>query len=905
MSLLSLLLPAVLPGLYAQSPATLWSEAAQRLKADPSDTATYFLPDFVRERCRADPSCRIDTYTYFQDSLEQRFHLPGAVLMAEQLLREGQAREDQLIQGRAHLDLYRFYDALDFAELAADNLDRALPLLRNADDPYLYHKAELFDLRRRASLLPLATRLDRLRAIQERAGATGDERSLGSAVREQLNLGIDADSAALVRTTLPVLRNLIDAYDYGTAEHVYEADLLYGRRYLATRAADTAAVRALHHALIALYRTNESEWRLVNSYNELAAFELDEGRPAVAERALDQGIRIATANRIDDLLVTAYELYRRIAEQRGALSTAYRYLQLRLDSETRLAARSAGFSVENYFLRTEKEKQDLELELQRQQLRTYQYAVGAGIVLLLLLGTGLYFQRRSKHALARQNQLISRQADALRAQDAAKTRFFANVGHELRTPLTLILGPISSLAAQTGLGVRQRKLLGLASRSGRQLRDLIDQILDFSRLEAGALRVNPQPTDLRTFFKQLLQPFQELADQKNIHYSYRIEIAGEEPIDRTLHRRIGSNLLSNGFKFTPAGGSVSATVALHANRLRFVVRDTGPGIAVADQSRIFERYYQSEPGKHAASGSGIGLSLVHEYVALLGGEVTVESTPGEGSTFTVLFPTTLLASTPQAAPIPTPNADDRPALLLVEDQAAMREYVQLLLQDDYRLYQAEDGERALELLAEHPEIALVISDVMMPGLDGFGLLARLRAEAATRGLPVMLLTALTQEKHRLRALRLGVDDYLAKPFEEAALRTTVERLLQGRADRRAVARESVAPPPLGAADQKWLETFETYVRDHYRHRDFSVGGLSKIFAMSESTLLRRLKRLTGLSPSRYLHELRLAEGRELLRSGRHATVAKVAYAVGYTDVRAFSKAYQKRYGVTPSTHLLS
>ena len=886
----------------AQTPATRWNEAAQLLAANPSDTATYFLPDFVKKRCGKNAACRIETYAYFRDSLEQRFNLPGAVLMTEQLLREGQARGDDYLSGRAHLDLYRFYDALGFAELAADNLDRALPLLRNSDDTYLHNKAELFDLKRRADLLPTSIKLERLRAIQARAEATNDEWTLVSAVQAQIDLGIKADSAGLVRATLPAMRQLITLHDYGQAAHVFEADVLYGRRYLAELAADTATVRALHHQLIDLYRTNDSEWRLVNTYNELAAFELTEGRPGVAEAVLDEGIQIATANQIDDLLVVAYELYRQIAEQRGDTAGAYRYLQLRLTSETRLAERNAGFNVENYFLRTEKANQALELALQRQQLRTYQYTVGAAIILLLLLGIGLYLQRRSKRALAQQNKLIRRQADELRTQDEAKTRFFANVGHELRTPLTLILGPVTTLAAQKGLATRQRKLLDLANRSGRQLRDLIDQILDFNRLEAGALRLNPRPTDLSDFMEELLAPFRELAGPKRIDYQYQLTVAGQADIDRTLYRRIVSNLVGNAIKFTPESGAVTVSIAIANNQLQFRVRDTGPGIAEADRERIFERYYQSEPGRHAASGSGIGLSLVREYTQLLGGSVTVESRVGEGAVFTVLLP---LKITISAAVSVSKTSGVPPRLLLVEDQPAMLEYVQLLLADRYPLCTATDGHAALAMLAKYPSVELVVSDVMMPGLDGFGLLERLRADAASRSLPVLLLTALTQETHRLRALRLGVDDYLTKPFEEVALLTTVARLLGRREEREEAVVEVTAEdaPTLGAEDQEWLDRFEAYVRAHHRKPDFSVNQLAATFAMSESTLLRRLKRLVGLSPSRYLYELRLAEGRELLRSGRHTTVAEVAYAVGYADARAFSKAYQKHYGVPPSAHL--
>ena len=922
---LSLLLLAVTTVGHAQSAAVLWKEAASLLAANDSDTATYFLPDFVRQRCGADVRCRIETYTYFQDTLEYSFQLPGAVLMAEELVREAGIVDSTRLEGVAHLDLFRFYGALGFSELATDNLTRSLPLLRRSGDDYLYRVASLFDLNNRKGELSIAERKDRFQAIQRRARAAGDARMVAKVYEALIELGIEGADYSLIREASAPLDSIIAANDFGKNEHVYDAMIVEGKLAMALGAKDYPTVRRHYQELIDIYRSVESEWRLVNVYNRLAAFELERNRPRVAEELLTEGRRTAEPLQIADLLAVNYELNREIAERNRDVESAYRYLQKRIAAENELNARNAGFNVQNYLLRTEKDRltaekknQDLALALQQEELIRYSRTVWLVGLLLVVAGIGLFLQQRSKRKLARQNALITSQAAELRAQGDAKTRFFANAGHELRTPLTLVLGPITSLADQPGLSTQQRHLLDIAVKNGRQLRRLTDEILDFSKLEAGELRVNPQATPLRAFLEELLAQFEGLAERDRLSYHYAVDLptAATDQIDQTMYRRIVYNLVSNAFKFTPSGGRIDVRVDTKDEQLRLVVTDTGPGILPEDQSRIFDRYYQSEPGKHAASGSGIGLALVKEYLQLLDGRIELESTVGKGSVFRVILPTRLRAASPATAPLPMPatahewvkKEPARARLLVVEDNRDVRDYLLLLLGTDYELVAAENGRAALDQLRLHPEIDLVLSDIMMPVMDGFELLSRLKGDDTTRHLPVVLLTARAKAEDRLLALRTGVDEYLTKPFQEAELKAVIERLLDNqRARRETDAEEPVTEETthLSASDAAWLTAFEAYVRSHYRRSDFSVAKLARHFTMSESTLLRQLKRLTGLTPSKYIQELRLTEGRALLLQGQYATVSEVAYAVGYADTRSFSRAYQKHFGVTPSAHLRS
>ncbi len=251
-----------------------------------------------------------------------------------------------------------------------------------------------------------------------------------------------------------------------------------------------------------------------------------------------------------------------------------------------------------------------------------------------------------------------------------------------------------------------------------------------------------------------------------------------------------------------------------------------------------------------------------------------------------------------------PFKRDQPALLVVEDNLELREYLQLLLGEKYQVHTAENGRAALERLRRLPECRLVISDLMMPVMDGYRLLEQLKADEATRYLPVIMLTARAEARDRLKALRIGVDDYLVKPFEEEELLVRIDNLLKNLARRLEEsddgAEPAAAPSPVSESDRKWLEAFEAYVRQSLGDDTLSIPGLARRFAMSESSLLRQLKRLTGLPTKRYLQEMRLDAARRMLEDQPAAGVAKVAKAVGYGDVRSFSRSFKKRFGKSPS-----
>ena len=534
-------------------------------------------------------------------------------------------------------------------------------------------------------------------------------------------------------------------------------------------------------------------------------------------------------------------------------------------------------------------------------------------------------------ALRAEKEITEAQAAQLRELDAAKSRFFANVAHEFRTPLTLTLGPLEDLragayGAQSDGALRQ---LDLALRSSRRLLRLVGQLLDIARIEAGAVRLDLRRGDLGAYVRTLAQPFVAAAERNRIGFAVETPAA---PVwvrmDPDQLDKVVANLLSNALKFTPAGGDVTLTVSRDGTDALVAVRDTGPGVAPEIRAHLFERFVQGEKSE-VQPGTGIGLALAKDLAELHGGALGVESEVGVGSVFTLRMPlsspsgdgeapeTTLVVSDVAAPSIPAsedlePNPDelpdeDRTTVLVVDDNADIRTYLRGHLERDgrYRVLEAADGEAALDAVRRRlPD--LVVSDVMMPRLDGFGLLQALRSTPETDFVPVVLLTARVEAEDRLAGLGLGADDYVTKPFDANELTQRVDNLIamRRRLRERYAGRPVPAEPPpdiplLAAADQSFLDAVEEATAAGLADEDFDVAALAEAVGQGRSTLHRRLTDLVGESPSAYLRRHRLERAADLLRQ-RAGTVSEVAYAVGFKSVSHFSASFSRHYDLTPT-----
>ncbi len=629
----------------------------------------------------------------------------------------------------------------------------------------------------------------------------------------------------------------------------------------------------------------------------------------------------------------AYRFRGAILKELGQIDSAWVYQRKGYEMEIQQLHESTAAQVIEIDARYNDEKKTQQIDAQTLALRlkNNQLRYSAIITfLILILAAGLYFafykQRQAKSSLAEQNVLIRQQSEQLKTLDAAKSRFFANVSHELRTPLTLILGPIKTLLRENQLTEKQARLLNMTNQSGKQLEQLVNEILDLQKLEAGKMELQLQPTELSAFFGSYAAQFGSLAQRKAIDFSFGM-VADHEAvanIDREKCRQILYNLLSNAFKFTPEGGRIKSTLSLNNNTLELVVADTGPGIHPDDLTHLFDRFFQTNlPDQPADGGTGIGLALCQEYAVLFGGKIEVESAPGKGSVFRVAFPVEVVdhltapafrsapddsAIAAAAKPVKKKAAvsdEAKPTLLVVEDNPELQDYMRLILEEKYNVVTAEHGQAALDCLLHTANCQLILSDLMMPVMDGYQLLEKLKSDDATRHIPVIMLTARAEVKDKLKALRIGVDDYLTKPFDEEELLVRIENLLKNLAARReetsneAEAWEA-APPIVSAADRCWLEAFEVCVRKNLSNDLFSIPMLAQEFMMSQSTLLRQLKRLTGLTPVQYLLEMRLNKARQLLEDRTYDSLAKVAAESGYSDLRSFSRSFRLRFGKLPS-----
>ena len=563
--------------------------------------------------------------------------------------------------------------------------------------------------------------------------------------------------------------------------------------------------------------------------------------------------------------------------------------------------------------------------------------------------------RAEKEALRAEKQKTEAQAERLQEMDRLKSRFFTNVSHEFRTPLTLTIGPLEDLKEDgAGLPAGARRNVALALRNSRRLLRLINQLLDVAKLESGEMRLDARLLDLTAFVRGIARSFAPLAERRRVRISVR---APEDPVpvpfDADKLEQVFVNLLSNAFKFTPEGGAITVTVAREGpagagGTAVITVRDNGPGIAPEALPHLFERFYQAEEThSDVQPGTGVGLSLAQDLAELHGGSIAVESEVGFGSAFTVRLPmgeppvpgdgaagpdvslpvaapprpprlapeTDEGASGEEASDTRAPDEDDRTTILVADDNAEIRAYVRHHLEPRYRVLEAADGAAALATARDRlPD--LVISDVMMPVLDGFALVRALRADPQTDFLPVVLLTARATEGDTVDGLVGGADAYLTKPFNVRELRAHVEGLIASR--QRLRARFSTGPPPTAAhptaahpnghaggpggrpaVDEAFLAHARAAVAAHLGDEEFGVEALAEALAQSRSTLHRRLRQLTGQSPTAFIREVRLAHAAALLRE-RLGTISEVAYAVGFRSVSHFSQAFRAQHGAAPS-----
>ncbi|QKZ14740.1 ATP-binding protein [Spirosoma sp. KUDC1026] len=565
-------------------------------------------------------------------------------------------------------------------------------------------------------------------------------------------------------------------------------------------------------------------------------------------------------------------------------------------------------------------------------------------VILVIIGWQLYKFQTQRLLLEQRVAFEQKEASRLAELDGLKTQFFTNISHEFRTPLTLILGPLADLKQR----FPAETILTVMERNGNRLLSLINQLLDLSKLEAGQLKAELVTDELTALFHTLSSSFTSLAESRQISFVFeQSETRIWAMFDRDKLEKIVVNLLSNAFKFTPKGNevrmSVHYSITGESGMLTLTVQDTGIGIAPEHLARIFERFYQvNGQTTRSHEGTGIGLALVNELVKVLKGTIDVVSAQGAGTTFTVTLPfvpavapeeravdagttsvAAYLADRPEPVPLPSAGrvSEEERILLIVDDNADIRAYVRRIFDGEYRVMEATDGREGLELATSVlPDI--VICDLMMPRLDGFGFCRALKSQEATSHIPVIMLTAKATVDDRIDGFDRGGDDYLTKPFNQMELEARVrnlirqrERLFQAFARQNRnrpptevaptdVAPTEVAVPALPTAEQLFLDRLSTVVDQHLDDASFTVEDLAEAVHLSRVQLHRKLKAVASTTATQFIRDIRLARAAQLLTENRQS-VTQIAYAVGFDNLSYFSKVFQERYGVSPSQYTKS
>ena len=560
--------------------------------------------------------------------------------------------------------------------------------------------------------------------------------------------------------------------------------------------------------------------------------------------------------------------------------------------------------------------------------------------MILFIGRWRYKRTLEKSKFQMQKEHMAR----LEALDRTKSRFFANITHEFRTPLTLIISPLEQLISKKSVS-DARSFYKMMYANANRLLTLINQLLDLSKLESGEMKLKAECRNIVADAKTITMSFLSLAERKHIHLDFSAE--AEEIIgyiDRDKFEKILNNLLSNAFKFSPKGAEIRVRVGTHAtfesrrniksNSAESVyihVIDTGSGIAPEKVAFIFDRFFQSDDSSSRHhEGTGIGLALVKEMVDLHRGDITVNSSPGTGSEFVVRLPlgkTHLrdeeiindrydqkdateasfeLAKDVELASSKTLERDERdpsshPIVLLVEDNVDLRHYIREHLVHHFKVIMAEDGREGLEKAAEHmPD--LIVSDVMMPEMDGFQLCHHLKTDEKTSHIPVILLTALADQENKIEGLQVRADDYIIKPFDVRELMTRTNNLIELRKQLRARFSKVYLDPKdiaITRYDEQFLQKLAAITEEHLSEEGLSINTLAQKLGWSQRQVFRKIKSLTGLTPQKFIFDFRIKRARQIiLESDR--TISEISYQTGFSSPAHLAKLFRAYYGVSPT-----
>lgn len=543
------------------------------------------------------------------------------------------------------------------------------------------------------------------------------------------------------------------------------------------------------------------------------------------------------------------------------------------------------------------------------------YMLLGGVIIALLIGLIVYIYRT----------IILRRELEEQATNA-KLQFFTNISHELRTPLTLIADPIENIVNDGNLTKQQRNMLQIVEKNVSILMRLVKEILDFRKIQNKKMELTLSEFELTHYLKEWASTFESIATKRKI----KVELITPAPIrlcaDIYKVERICYNLLSNALKYTSEGGSITIKAKSTDETVEICIKDTGKGIAKEDIKHIFDRFYQVRNSNK--DGTGIGLAIVKAFTELQGGTAKVESEVGKGSEFTIILPkrvagdnfqpaedsytmndfldessaVTDISTENKVSKITSDRQEDKPRVLVIDDNADIRAYATALLGDEYDVMEASDGSEGLKkAVREVPDV--VVCDVMMSGMDGLECCKHLKSDSLTCHIPVILLTAKTLDEHRAEGYAYGADAYLTKPFNGNVLKARIKNLITNRKLMKIVFGNDAQQEPIEevaqSAESQFIEKFRTIIQGNLGNSDLNVETISHEMGISRAQLYRKIKSITGISPNDIIREARMKRADRLLET-TDKSVSEIAYEVGFSSPSYFTKCYREFFGRTPN-----
>jgi len=546
--------------------------------------------------------------------------------------------------------------------------------------------------------------------------------------------------------------------------------------------------------------------------------------------------------------------------------------------------------------------------------------------ILLILGSLFLIRKRGIQKLRTQFALEKEREEARRMHelDLMKIKFFTNISHEFRTPLSLIMAPVDKVLKQ----IKEpeiKKQLEFANRNARRLLNMVNQLLDFRKMESQELKLHAEEGEIISFIREIAYSFNDIAEKKNISFIFDTEIDEFHcEFDHDKIERILFNMLSNAFKFTPPGGHVSILLNTTGQagqyncNLQIKVIDTGIGIPKEKIGKIFDPFFQDDiPGSMVNQGSGIGLSITKEFVKLHSGTISANSEPGEGSCFTIIIPLKTIhkkKANNKAVEMVTEDkvseetiniTNKKPTVLIIEDDSDFRFYIKDNLKHEFNIIEAADGKEGWQkTLASHPNV--VVSDISMPEMDGIELCKKIKSDSRTTHIPVVLLTASTGEGQQLKGLETGATDYMTKPFNFEILLSKIKNIITQQENMRKTYQKQVEVKPadvlVESPDEAFLQKLLRLIEENIGNPNFSVEELSSDMFMSRYTLYKKILALTGKTPNEFIRHMRLKRAAQLLENG-YLTISQICYKVGFKSQKYFVKAFKAEFNVSPSSYI--